>query len=279
MIKQTTEQPELARTLKARAERYAALREQRFAEFGVERKTYPASLLYHLHSRLSPEWDCPLSVDEVSKLTLDLDYKRYNGSPTVALPNTPLQTSLEETIRRRRTAERFGHQPIELEQLGTLFQLACGLTRTGRLPLRAAPSPGGLFASESYTLAYNVTGLPAGLYHYAPLDNVLEHVRESEGVSELWPALPGGWIGETPAAVIVLAARLPRLQMKYAERGYRFALIESGHIAQNLLLVSTSLNLAVVSLGGFFDNALSSLIGVDGEREVALYAILIGRSE
>ena len=99
------------------------------------------------------------------------------------------------------------------------------------------------------------------------------------GVEELWPALPPGWHDETPALAVVLIARLPRVQAKYGERGYRFVLQESGHIAQNLSLASAALGLAAACVGGFFDDAMNLLIGVDGEREVALYAILIGRDK
>ena len=47
-------------------------------------------------------------------------------------------------------------------------------------------------------------------------------------------------------------------------------------IAQNLALASAALGLAAAGVGGFVDDEMNSLIGVDGEQEVALYAILIG---
>jgi Nitroreductase family len=88
--------------------------------------------------------------------------------------------------------------------------------------------------------------------------------------------LAPGWHGETPALAILLIAQLARVQAKYGERGYRFLLQESGHIAQNASLISTALGLTAVGIGGFLDDVMNSLIGVDGKQEVALYAILIG---
>jgi SagB-type dehydrogenase family enzyme len=251
-----------------------------FSLFGVAFDACcPASLLYHRNSSLSPEWECPLSEEEVSSLTLDLTYKRYPDAPQVALPETPpVSAPLEEAVRQRRTAVSFNDAAVSLVELAKLLQLACGLTQHGRLPLRAAPSPGALYAIESYPVAFNVTDLVPGVYHYVPAEHVVECLRALCGLEEIWSALPPGWHGETPALAVVLIARLPRVQAKYGERGYRFVLQESGHIAQNLLLASVALGLAAAGVGGFFDDAMNSLIGVDGEQELALYAILIGRS-
>jgi SagB-type dehydrogenase family enzyme len=256
-----------------------AERRERFSRFGPAFDTAcPASVLYHLHSNLSPEWDCPLSIEDVSTLTLDLTaYKNYPEAASTALPEAvEVRTPLEVVIRQRRTAETFGRASISLSDFATLLRLACGVTRDGRLPLRAAPSPGGLYAVETYPVVFNVTGLSTGVYHYIPIEHKIECVRALPGVEDLWSALPPGWHNETPALAVVLIARLPRVQAKYGERGYRFVLQESGHIAQNLSLASAALGLAAACVGGFFDDAMNSLIGVDGEREVALYAILIG---
>ncbi len=71
-------------------------------------------------------------------------------------------------------------------------------------------------------------------------------------------------------------ARFARVQAKYGERGYRFALLESGHIAQNLLLLAGAAGLASLPAGGFFDDLLNLTLGIDGETEAATYAILAG---
>lgn len=261
-----------------RREKQAAWRE-RFSRFGpVFDVPWPASLLYHLHSSLSPESECPLTEEDVSRLTLDLTaYKRYPDAPRIALPKAlEVQTSLELAIRQRRTADTFGCATVSLQELATLLQLACGVTQDGRLPLRAAPSPGALYAVETYPVLFNVAGLAPGVYHYVPIEHEVECIRGLRDMEALWSALTPGWHRETPALAVILTARLQRVQAKYGERGYRFALQESGHIAQNLLLASMALGLAVAGVGGFLDDAMNALVGVDGEQEVALYTILLG---
>lgn len=66
---------------------------------------------------------------------------------------------------------------------------------------------------------------------------------------------------------------------KYKERGYRFVLLDAGHIGQNLYLMATALDLSVVSIGGFFDDDVNDLLRLDGVNESALYVIAVGQKK
>lgn len=270
---------ELAAKYREQAARNRELHRRVFDEFGIAASAAcPASVLYHGHSRITPDWECPMTMDEIARLTMDLNYKTYPEAARAGLPeSSSVPVPLETAIRRRRTAGGFSPAGMTFAEVAAMLRNSCGVTENGRLPLRAAPSPGGLYPTECYLLAYRVEGLEPAVWHFSPLSGELERVRALGGVESLWPALPPGWHGETPAAVFVLSARLPRVQAKYGERGYRFALIECGHIAQNLLLVAAALGVAAVSVGGFYDDAMNSLTGIDGGQEPALYAILAGR--
>jgi SagB-type dehydrogenase family enzyme len=227
---------------------------------------------------LSPEWESPLSAEEASRLTLDCTDERYPDAPQIALPAAVgLDITVEAAIRQRRTATGFAHAVVTLDEVATLLRVGTGITQDGRLPLRAAPSAGGLHSVDTYALAFNVSGLSPGVYHYVPSRHRVGLIRALRGVDDIWPALPPGWHGETPAFAVVLVARVGRVQAKYGERGYRFVLLETGHIAQNVLLGAVGLRLAATAVGGFFDDAMNSVIGVDGADETALYAILFGR--
>ena len=67
-----------------------------------------------------------------------------------------------------------------------------------------------------------------------------------------------------------------RTRFKYGLRGYRFALLEAGHVAQNLLLAATALGLAAVPLGAFFDRRADVFLRLDGVNESTLYTIAVG---
>jgi nitroreductase len=55
---------------------------------------------------------------------------------------------------------------------------------------------------------------------------------------------------------------------KYGARGLRFLLLEAGHLMQSLCLLSASLGLATVPLGGFFERPLARLLGLPAGDEV-----------
>ena len=81
---------------------------------------------------------------------------------------------------------------------------------------------------------------------------------------------------ESAAAVILITAVFQRTTFKYGERGYRFALIEAGHVAQNIDLIAGALRLPAANLGGFFDREVEALLDVDGVEQSLVYAVAVG---
>jgi len=67
-----------------------------------------------------------------------------------------------------------------------------------------------------------------------------------------------------------------RIAQHYGERGYRYLLIEAGHIAQNFCLVSTGLGLGSVTIGGFVDSGVNHLLRVDELTQISLYGVAVG---
>lgn len=239
----------------------------------------PASRIYHDQSRLFHDSVLPLTSDQVRELTRTLDYKRYPAAPRVPLgpPEAPLELRLGEALAARRSARHFGKEPMSKGFLSTCLGLGCGVTDARHVPpRRSSPSAGALYPVEVYPLVLHVDGVERGLYHYDPLAHELERVRAGTGPEELWPILCQGLWGVRPALALFLTARLPRVQKKYGERGYRFALLECGHTAQSFNLIATAARLSVISLGGFVDDEMNRFLGIDGRDEVGLYAVLMG---
>lgn len=69
-----------------------------------------------------------------------------------------------------------------------------------------------------------------------------------------------------------------RSTFKYGDRGYRYALLEAGHVAQNLNLAATALNYGCVNIGGFFDRKIDQFLGLDGLTHSTIYMMLIGQA-
>jgi SagB-type dehydrogenase family enzyme len=78
------------------------------------------------------------------------------------------------------------------------------------------------------------------------------------------------------AVCIILSAVLKRTTWKYGSRGYRYLLLEAGHLAQNMCLVATAEGLGTLTLGAFDDNSLARFIDLDPIYEPAIYGLIIG---
>ncbi len=190
---------------------------------------------------------------------------------------------LWDAIAARRSCRRFADQPIDARDLAGLLEAAYGVTHAfesddGRraLPLRAVPSGGALYPLELYIAALRVDGLGPGLYHFDPLKPALGVARDSltaDAVASLstYPEIVVG-----SAAIIFVAAVFGRTRFKYGVRGYRFALLEAGHVGQNVLLAATALGLGAVPLGGYYDRLTDEFLGLDGVNESTLYTLAVG---
>ena len=64
--------------------------------------------------------------------------------------------------------------------------------------------------------------------------------------------------------------------MKYSLRGYRFGLLDVGHVSQNLYLVASALGLQVCATAGFIDDVLDSALGLDGLDVASMLMVLVG---
>lgn len=212
--------------------------------------------------------------------------RRYARLPQVPLaPADAALTagvSFAQAVRARRTIRSFAPAPVAFEALSELLRLANGITAEVTTPsghvrhLRAAPSGGALYPVELYLGVKRVAGLVPGLYHFAPREEALGRLREGDPEPWLRRACHYHQSLSEAALVVMFAAVLPRTKRKYGERGYRYALIETGHVAQNLGLAAAALGLGCMNVCGFFDDELNDLLGLDGVDEVATYVAYLG---
>ncbi len=207
-------------------------------------------------------------------------YKQYPGKPIVVLPAPESSgRSLAEVVKAYRPASAFSGEALSLSQLGTLLHHTNGVTDSAdpsqKIRRRAAPSAGALYSGEVYLVAEKVVGLEAGLYYYSVAEHRLVGLRKGSLLEELLGAVERPAALEGASAVVLLSNVFGRYSRRYANRGYRYALIDSGHIGENLRLVGSALGLADASPLRFFDDSLNRLLELDGRDEAvcALHAI------
>jgi len=181
--------------------------------------------------------------------------------------------SLDRALYTRRSAQRLGSATPSRRVLSRLLQLAHGITADrGRGPV---PSAGGLQALELYLVHWSADWLPAGLYHY---DRAGHHLSQlAVGCSrETWlERVPSLRPFDGGALLWLMAGDAPRVTAKYGARGSRFLLLEAGHLMQNLCLLSTSLGLATVPLGGGLEREIAAEFKLP-QTDVVLYVAVCG---
>lgn len=207
-------------------------------------------------------------------------YKAYAEAHRIHLPSPENYLGLytEESIQRRRSIRNYSNQPITLEELSRLLHFTSGVTseRWGR-KLRAAPSAGALYPIETYPVIHRVAELQPGLYHYGVQDHTLELIRADDLRGEIvTQGLMQEFLGQANL-VLVFTAIFQRLRWKYQERTYRYALLEAGHLGQNVYLAATSMGLGACAVGAFLDSGLNALLQVDGQEEAAIYMLAVGK--
>lgn len=212
----------------------------------------------------------------------------YHGKDIIPLPESkPLRRELGQVLHRRRSVRTFRDEGISKQTLGTVLDHSIGPTaRTDRgdrvETFRPYPSAGGLFPVETYVEVLNGRDIDQGLYYYSPEKHGLRvfdrgfEQGAKEFTGNFMDADFSRRIVSQSGIVFVLTGSFGRVKAKYGPAGYRFALMEAGHVAQNLLLAAQALNLGGVPIGSFIDRDLDSFLGVDGVNESALYTVAIG---
>ncbi|MFQ5857000.1 MAG: SagB/ThcOx family dehydrogenase [Anaerolineae bacterium] len=184
----------------------------------------------------------------------------------------------EEAIQRRRSVRDYSGQPMTLEELSRLLFYTGGINaqRWGH-KLRAAPSAGALYPMEIYPVVHRVEGLEPGLYHYAVREHALELVQAGDLRGEIVRhGLMQEFLGQANL-VLIFTAIFQRLRWKYQERAYRYALLETGHLGQNVYLAATSMGMGACAVGAFLDDDLNAMLEVDGQHEAAIYMLAVGK--
>jgi len=169
-------------------------------------------------------------------------------------PRTDGSVSLEQAIAARRSIRDFSGSSLPLETVSQLLWAGQGVTSPRGL--RASPSAGATFPIFLYVLTKD------GVYRYLPDRHALESLENTDRRGELAAAAVGQEVVREAPLVIVIVTDLDRITPRYGDRAWRYSLLEAGHIAQNIILQATVLDLGMVPVGAFQDEAVSRLLNL-----------------
>jgi SagB-type dehydrogenase family enzyme len=233
------------------------------------------ALLFHLNSEpwmnaaafQAPPGELPRSPGTEAAVSL----------PPVA--STPLTALLGE----RRSCRRYLAGEMPLASLAAVLQAGYGtgpLVRGAdgrRVTARPAPSAGGYYPLSLFAVTSAVAGLSDGLHRYDPWQHALRTMRTGPVRTEADACLLAPQFAIGANALLFLAAPLDPMLEKYGPRGYRYLLLEAGHVAQSICLAACEAQLATLCIGGFVDRAVDRLLGLRERMAASLYCIALGR--
>lgn len=201
-------------------------------------------------------------------------YKDYPDRPPVLLPDAGSlpENGLWDILGEQAPAP--GPTPVDSALLSGILRLAYSLTArarhpTGEIFFRSVASAGALYPGEIYLASPGLPDLESGVYHFSIRDHGLTPLRRENPCAAVDKALAGVSF-LSPGLTFFLTALFFRSAWKYRERSYRYHLLDTGHLLENLVLALTAQGLRPSVFPDFDDVRVNRLLGLDPQKEVCL---------
>ena len=191
-----------------------------------------------------------------------------------------LQQDIIKLLTDRKSSRVYTGQSISLLQLSFLLWATQGIKDIrgkSYATLRTVPSGGARHGFETYLLVQHVEGLQSGAYHYLPMAHQLEFLHPVENLKEKISISLEEQSWAEKASVIFYWSFVPyRCEWRYGIWAHRPALMDAGHVGENLYLACTALGLGTCAIAAFDMKVCDALFGLDGEEEFTVYACPVG---
>jgi SagB-type dehydrogenase family enzyme len=204
-------------------------------------------------------------------------FKKYQGTVTLGLPgDIPLPEENLSSLLRDVPREVSSPDRRNLSQVLRMAYSLTAKTRFsgGEFSYRSVASAGALYPTEIYLAVSGVEDLPEGLYHFSVAHHALDPLRKGDPIPRVMQVT--GWEGRrNPFVALFLTVIFFRSAWKYRDRAYRYHLLDTGHLVENLSLALKSVHLPYSLLYDFDDREANHLLGLDEKKEVTLAAMIV----
>jgi SagB-type dehydrogenase family enzyme len=201
-------------------------------------------------------------------------FKQYPGIDPVLLPQDvhPPEKKLSSLLKNSDINTAVAD--TDMEDLSMILRLTYSLTSKtrhagGDFYYRSVASAGALYPAEIYVATQGINNLNNGLYHFSTAHHSLSLLRKGNIPMTIKKAMQSANI-TAPILSFFLSAIFFRSAWKYRERSYRYHLLDTGHLIENLILALKSLKLHPALSFNFDDSEVNRLLGLDEKKEVCL---------
>jgi SagB-type dehydrogenase family enzyme len=190
--------------------------------------------------------------------------------------------SLRKAIENRKSLRKYSSKHLTLKELSFLLWTTQGVKTVATRPvtIRNVPSAGARHAFETYILVNKVKDLQPGLYRYIATKHSI--LLEKKGII-LAARLTAACLAQAQvlnsAVTFFWVAIVERMYWRYDERGYRYLHLDAGHVCQNLYLAAEAIDSGVCAIAAFNDDMVNKVLGLDGEKEFAIYIASLGKKQ
>lgn len=200
--------------------------------------------------------------------------KQYPRFESLALPAPrPIDTALSEALRRRRSfSTSVSDRALGPEEWSNLLGNSLSVEEGARR--RAYPSGGARYPIETYAIGTVLDASVREIAHYDPQRHAFERLWTIPASAPM-KRIFRGTVTPLSETALVFTAIWERSESKYGRFAYDLALLEAGHMAQNVLLAATALGIGARPVAGFDDTTMETILDLDSEREQAIYAVML----
>jgi SagB-type dehydrogenase family enzyme len=227
-----------------------------------------------LLSKTEYTFEAILAVNEAGRLGSSEKVERWRrraivpGRAADPPDAAAIADAIEDVIRRRGSARRFGPAPMPREVLVDVLGRA-----TRGVPSDYAPDGSGLI--EPYLVVNRVEGLERGAYAWR--DGAPLLLREGDLRIEAAFLCLDQRLGGTSSATVFLMADLPATLEKLGARGYRAAQLEAGTVAGKVYLGTYAYRFGATGLT-FYDDEVERFFSPDAAGKSCMLVVAVGDS-
>ena len=201
-------------------------------------------------------------------------------SLTMDFSDLAIKNDLIHLIRDRRSNRIYTQEVMTLEELSFLLwatQGIKGLRGKAYATLRTVPCGGARHEFETYLVVRKIEGLAPGAYHYLPMEHALEFLHPVENMEQVISDSLSEQVWAAKANVVFYYSMVPsRAEWRYGISAHRIAMLDAGHVGQNLYLACTGLGLGCCAIAAFSHELSNAIFGLDGEEEYVVYTFPVG---